>query len=88
MQIFFNRHITQDTYTNPVPGSLLDDIAKTRNALESAYAGFDYAVDPDLIDCYIYEINSLLKRYKFLLDEAAAYTTKKEDENKKDAEKY
>lgn len=46
--------------------SLLEDIEKTRIALDTAYAGFDNATDPDMIDCYIYEINSLLKRYDHL----------------------
>jgi hypothetical protein len=46
--------------------SLQDDIAKTRVALEIAYAGFDDAIEPDLIDCYIYEINALQKRYTHL----------------------
>lgn len=50
---------------------LLDDIRKTQCALETAYSGFDYATDPDLIDCYIYEVNSALKRYRFLLQQAA-----------------
>ena len=49
---------------------LLADIAKTQHALEVAYSGFDYATDPDLIDCYIYEVNSALKRYRFLLNQA------------------
>ena len=49
---------------------LLADISKTQNALEIAYAGFDNATDPDLIDCYIYEVNSALKRYRFLLNQA------------------
>ncbi|HKM34283.1 MAG TPA: DUF2508 family protein [Lachnospiraceae bacterium] len=46
--------------------SLQEDIKKTRYALEIAYAGFDNATDPDLIDCYIYEVNALLKRYTYL----------------------
>ncbi len=46
--------------------SLREDLEKTRIALEIAYAGFDNAVEPDMIDCYIYEINALLKRYKHL----------------------
>lgn len=51
--------------------SILEDIAKTRFALETAYAGFDNVTDPDLIDCYIYEVNSALKRYKYLIEQAA-----------------
>ena len=50
---------------------LLEDIRKTQNALETAYQGFDNATDPDLIDCYIYKVNAVLKRYKFLTEKAA-----------------
>ncbi len=46
--------------------TLQEDIIKTRQALEIAYAGFDNAVDADMIDSYIFEINALLKRYKHL----------------------
>ncbi len=53
--------------------SLLDDINEARYALESAYMGFDNATDPDLIDCYIYEMNSILKRYRFLLHELQSF---------------
>lgn len=68
MKTFFNQ--TSKTPSNinislSFP-TLKEDIEKTRIALENAYTGFDNAVDPDLIDCYIYEINALLKRYKYL----------------------
>lgn len=53
------------------PVSLRDSIEKTRQALDIAYAGFDNALDEDLIDSYIYQINSLQKRYKHLSDLAA-----------------
>lgn len=48
---------------------LLEDIKKTRQELETAYANFQIVSDPDLIDCYIYEINSADIRYKYLLNE-------------------
>lgn len=54
-----------EDYTIP---SLREDLNKTRIALEIAYAGFDNAIDMDMIDCYIYEINALLKRYKHLTE--------------------
>ena len=50
--------------------ALLSDLEKTKKALEIAYAGFDNVTEPDLIDCYIYEVNSVLKRYKFLMEQA------------------
>lgn len=46
---------------------LLDDIKKTRQALDTVYCNFQYVSDPDLIDCYIYEMNSVHLRYKYLL---------------------
>lgn len=52
--------------------ALLSDLEKTKKALEIAYAGFDNVIEPDLIDCYIYEVNSVLKRYKFLMEQASA----------------
>ncbi len=73
MKIFFRQ-----TYENKQPIeteittlSLKESIEKTRQALEVAYAGFDNAVEFDLIDSYIYEINSLQKRYKHLTDLAS-----------------
>lgn len=46
------------------------EISKAKLALESAYSNFENVVDPDLIDCYIYEVNAVQKRYKYLLKQA------------------
>lgn len=51
---------------------LLEDLDRTKHDLDSAYTNLSNAVEPDLIDCYIYEMNSVLKRYKFLMEQAAA----------------
>ena len=51
--------------------TLREELLLARNALENAYAGFDNATDPDLIDSYIYELNAVMKRYKYLLQKAA-----------------
>ena len=34
-----------------------------------AYRNLENVIDPDLIDCYTYEIYSVQKRYKFLLEQ-------------------
>ena len=47
--------------------ALLSDLEKTKRALEVAYTGFDNVTEPDLIDCYIYELNAAQLRYQFLL---------------------
>ena len=49
---------------------LLLEISRAKLALESAYSNFENVVDPDLIDCYIYEVNAVQKRYKYLLKQA------------------
>ena len=59
------------TYEEIQRDHLLQDIVKTKNALDSAYSNFDNVIDPDLIDCYIYEVNAVQKRYKFLLEKAS-----------------
>lgn len=51
--------------------TLREELTMARRALENAYAGFDNATEPDLIDCYIYELNSVMKRYRYLLQKAA-----------------
>jgi len=50
--------------------SLMRDMEKTKQAMEAAYSNFDNVTDPDLIDCYIYEVNAVLKRYKYLKEQA------------------
>lgn len=50
---------------------ILEDLEKTKCELDTAYRGFDYVTDPDLIDCYIYDINAIQKRYKYLLELAS-----------------
>lgn len=55
------------------PLNLKDSIEKTRVALEIAYEGFNNAVEVDLIDSYIYEINALQKRYRHLTELAEAH---------------
>ena len=53
--------------------ALLSDLEQTKKALEIAYAGFDNVTEPDLIDCYIYEMNALSFRYKYLLRQIKSY---------------
>ncbi len=50
------------------PIDLKKAIEKTHQALDTAYAGFNNATDFDMIDSYIYEINALQQRYKYLTE--------------------
>jgi hypothetical protein len=58
--------------------ALLDDLRKTKEALEVAYMGFDNVTEPDLIDCYIYELNSVIFRYNYLLEQVGKLGNKVE----------
>lgn len=60
-----------DTIIDEHKLTLQEELAKSRFALEIAYSNFDNVTDPDLIDCYIYEVNAVMKRYKYLLEKAA-----------------
>lgn len=49
---------------------LLQELMMTKKAMYTAYSNLDNVTDPDLIDCYIYQLNSEQKRYNYLLAEA------------------
>lgn len=54
----------------PIDSVLLNEINKTKIAMEAAYSNFQNVVDPDLIDSCIYELNAVQNRYKFLIRQA------------------
>ena len=47
--------------------SLKEELRQIMTDMDCARNHFDQAVDPVLIDCYIYEINAAQLRYQFLL---------------------
>ncbi len=51
----------------PQINPLIEEIYKTKSALDAAYSNFENVTEPDLIDCYIYELKSVQMRYRFLL---------------------
>lgn len=55
---------------------LMDDLHRTAQDLQDAYRNLENVIDPDLIDCYIYELNSVQMRYKFLLTSIKNYEMK------------
>ena len=65
MRLFLKKRIPKDNY-------LIDEINKTKIAMEAAYSNFQNVVDPDLIDSCIYELNAVQNRYKFLIRQAKA----------------
>ena len=49
--------------------SLLQDIERTKGDLQNAYSHFDNAIEPDMIDSCIYQVNAIQNRYHFLLQQ-------------------
>ena len=47
--------------------TLAEGLAQTSRLIAQAYQGFNTVRDPDLIESYVYEINSLQSRYAYLL---------------------
>ena len=46
---------------------LMSSLAHTRTLINQPYGGFNNARDSDLIESYVFEINSLHARYNYLL---------------------
>ncbi len=46
---------------------LMEDIHETKRDIETLLLHLDYETDPDLIDCYSYQLKGAYMRYKFLL---------------------
>ena len=60
-----------DAYVQtPNKEQLLSDLKMTETALKDAYTNFEHVVDPDLVDSWIYQVNAVQKRYRFLLKQA------------------
>ncbi len=49
---------------------LLQEIERTKRAHADTLLNLENMTDPDLIDCYIYELNAVQVRSKFLLRQA------------------
>lgn len=62
--------ITLNQTASPVQkeeSPLMKDINKAKRDIETILLHLDYQTDPDLIDCYSYELKGAYMRYKFLL---------------------
>ena len=65
-RVFFPRRRRGEA-EDPERLGLLEGLGQTRALIAQAYAGFNAAGDPDLIESYVFEINALQARYSYLL---------------------
>ena len=63
---FFQKPLPKDRRQE----ELLEEIERVKMQMENAHYNFQNAMDPDLIDSYIYESNAAWKKYRFLLKQA------------------
>ena len=64
-------HLFQKTPSKDTANEeLLEEIKRVKMQMENAHYNFQNAMDPDLIDCYIFESNAAWKKYRFLLRQA------------------
>ena len=63
MSIFRTSNETVDGYQ-----LLLRDLEQPTDDLKDAYNNLENVVEPDLIDYYIYQVQAVSVRYKFLLN--------------------
>ena len=70
---FFQPEKTNDNHYT----LLINDLHQTAQDLQDAYRNLEHLVldfdDVNVIDCYIYELNSVQMRYKFLLTSIRNY---------------
>jgi len=57
----------EDSPQNEERQALLASLSHTRTLINQAYGGFNSASDSDLIESFVFEINSLQARYNYLL---------------------
>ena len=66
----FSKLLRKDNSDDMRKMVLIEEIQSANRALNAAYMGFNNALEPDMIDCYIYEVNSIQMRYKLLIENA------------------
>ena len=47
--------------------SLVNDLQHTKHMIDTLLLHLDYQTDPDLIDCYTYQLKGAYMQYRFLL---------------------
>ncbi len=55
------------------------ELSEVKTLIDNAYSMFNICDDNDLVDSYIYEIQSLNKRYEYLLKKAKENATKEKE---------
>lgn len=69
MKLFFRGRKNEEDLTAEKRAELMAELKAARDDIDAIYANLSYVVEPDMIDCCIYELNALQLRYKILLNQ-------------------
>ncbi|MDD2955004.1 MAG: DUF2508 family protein [Oscillospiraceae bacterium] len=61
------RVLAGETAKDEECGELIRELHRVKNRLDTVNRNFDMTADEDLLESYIYELNALLARYRYLL---------------------
>ena len=62
-----NRILENSIFRDKRYSPLLEALEQAKDEMDSAYTNLSNALEPELIDSYIYQLQSVQMRYKFLL---------------------
>lgn len=66
----YRKYIRKPSVEEQLQQNLVEELRTTREALDKAYMRFEAESDDVMMDCIIFEIQSLRARYRFLLKQA------------------
>lgn len=69
-EVMLKMFLGEQVVYNDERKKIMDSVNKTKQELDAAYQNFGNVTDSDLVDCYIFEVQSIQKRYEYLLKEA------------------
>lgn len=69
MRFIFKDKKSEDRTESGRKNELLNELKQAREAMDAVYSNLSYVVEPDMIDCCIYELNALQLRYKIILNQ-------------------
>ena len=69
MKLFFKDKKNEEDLISEKRAALMAELKAARDDIDAIYANLSYVVEPDMIDCCIYELNALQLRYKILLNQ-------------------
>lgn len=69
MKIFFRQKKNRESAEREKIDELMEELKEARDAIDAVYTNLSYVVEPDMIDCCIYELNALQLRHKIILNQ-------------------